>query len=58
MQLTDYKGAGQESRFYIDGVRVSRTKYEHTEQMGYMYGRVDCFHTKAWPVGTKTRIII
>ena len=54
-ELTEMKGADMLAHFYIDGVRVSREKYEHIEQMGFMYGRVSTYHTKARPVGTKTR---
>jgi hypothetical protein len=55
MQLTEHKGAGMQARFYIDGVRVSRERYENVEQQGYMFGTVDTFHTKGAPIGTKTR---
>ena len=55
-RLTDHKGAGMTARFYINGRRVSRERYELIEQMGYTNGRVDCFHTSAKPVdGGKTR---
>ena len=48
-QLTDHKGADMPARFYIDGVRVSRERYEHIEQQGYTFGRVDTFHTVGKP---------
>ena len=55
-QLSETKGAGMESRYYVDGKRVSQEKAEHIKQMGFMYGRVSCFHTKAWQVqGNKIR---
>lgn len=54
--LTAIKGGGKSARFYIDGVRVSREKFEHVETMARMNGHLECFHTKAIPLpGGKTR---
>lgn len=53
--MVEHKGAGMAARFYIDGVRVSRAKYEHIDQMAHMYGHVDTFHTIGRPIGTLTR---
>ena len=45
--LTKIQGADMETRFTIDGRRVSRERYEHVERMARMYGRHDCFSTRA-----------
>jgi hypothetical protein len=55
-QLTDHKGGGQEARFLVDGVRVSRERYEAIKNAAYTSGKLDCFHTSGKPLpGGKTR---
>ena len=44
--LIEHKGADMPARFYIDGKRVSREKFEHVEQIARAYGRSECFYTK------------
>lgn len=46
------------ARYSINGVRVSRDKYENVIQQAHMYGRVECLATKAWSIdngGTKRK---
>lgn len=51
--MSETKGGGMEARFYIDGKRVSRATFQTVEREA---SRLDCFHTRAWPVaGGKTR---
>lgn len=54
--MTDHKGADMPARFYIDGVRVSREKFEDIKDRGHREGRVNCFHTSGREIaGGKTR---
>ena len=56
--LAEHKGGGQEARFYIDGVRVSREKFEDISNQAYCSGRLQCFHTigKERPNGRTRRV--
>lgn len=55
-QLSETIGAGMESRFYINGKRVSRADYQAIKERAYSIGRLECFHTRAWTIrGGKTR---
>ncbi len=47
--LTKIQGADMETRFTVDGKRVSRETFEDIERMARMFGRIDCFHTRAIP---------
>ena len=56
--LAEHKGGGQEARFYIDGERVSRERYEDISNQAYCSGRLSCFHTvgKERPDGKTRRV--
>ena len=54
--LSETRTTGKAARFYADGKRISREKFEMIKQMAFMYGTLDTFLTRAWPVengGTK-----
>jgi len=38
------------TRFFIDGKRVSRERFEHMETQARMFGRLECFNTRAIPL--------
>lgn len=40
-------GADMESRFYINGRRVSRDKFDYVQMRARMTGTIDCFSTRA-----------
>lgn len=48
LSLKDHRGGNIEARYYIDGVRVSRDKYEYTKDVAL---RMDCFHTTGRDMG-------
>lgn len=57
LSLVEHIGGGQESRFYIDGIRVSRDRMETVKIRAYMAGGLSCFHTsgKQRPEGRTRR---
>lgn len=46
MQLTQWLYPDQPARFYIDGKRVSRDRFEQVRNTAT---RLECFHTRAFP---------
>lgn len=52
MQLVEHRYSDKPARFYIDGVRVSRDKWEHVHVLANIQGkRLECFKTRAFPYG-------
>jgi hypothetical protein len=56
VQSVTHTGGGQDSRYYIDGKRVSFETFDSLRSAAFMFGMMDCFLTKAHPVdGHRTR---
>jgi len=58
IQLIETRRTGKPARFSADGRRISRDRYNHITRMASIYGRLECFLTKAWPIengGTKRK---
>jgi hypothetical protein len=53
--LTTVTGADKEARFYANGVRISRERYDEICRRALMSGKLDCFSTKAKQIGTTFR---
>jgi len=49
IRLTDTLTTGKKGRYYVDGVRVPKARYENIAQRASMYGTLECFKTQAWP---------
>jgi len=47
MQLTQWLYPDAPARCYIDGKRVSRSRFDFVRDSA---ARLDCFHTRCWPV--------
>ncbi len=54
-ELVQHTGADMEARYYSNGTRVSRERFEYIETMAHMYGRMSNLWTKARQVGTTFR---
>lgn len=49
---------GKPARFSANGKRISREEWNRIQTMARMYGRLECFSTRAWPLdngGTKRK---
>lgn len=54
--LSETIGAGMEARYFVNGIRVSREKFNELRDRAHDSGTLNCFSTRAWPIaGGKTR---
>lgn len=57
-QLIQTLTSGKPARFSANGKRISRDEYERIIITAGMFGRHECFNTRAWPLdngGTKRK---
>lgn len=49
--LIETRHSNKPARYSANGKRVSKAAYELIVQQALMYGKLDCFLTRAWPEG-------
>lgn len=50
-QLTEHSGGNCPPRYYVDGIRVAKTRFDAIRDRAHREGRLDCFATKCRQIG-------